>query len=165
MILGKSSYAILVPGLSYSVSTKASYAFTYYIPTHDPHRRWRSGGCGRGCTRDRVDRKWSRVRGGCGRKIQESVHPVDMESDSKKSQHRATLQIAKPDMKYGTRGGNHRYSTERSVSFVDEISVWRIRNGDCCQETSLGGLRLYPDYKGYTGRDATVTNRRQTGRS
>jgi len=44
VILGESSYAILVPGLSHSVSAKVSGMFTYYVPAHDPHRKWGSGG-------------------------------------------------------------------------------------------------------------------------
>ena len=39
VILGESSYAILSPGLSYSVYTTTSGVFTYYVPAHDSHRR------------------------------------------------------------------------------------------------------------------------------
>ena len=37
VILGEGSYAILGPGLSYSVYTMTNGAFTYYVPAHDPH--------------------------------------------------------------------------------------------------------------------------------
>jgi len=37
MVLGEGSYAILGPGLSYSVYTMISGAFAYYVPAHDPH--------------------------------------------------------------------------------------------------------------------------------
>ena len=40
VILRQSSYAILGPGLGYSVSAKASYVFTHNIPGHDPHQRF-----------------------------------------------------------------------------------------------------------------------------
>lgn len=40
VVLRKCPYAILMPGLSYSTSVKASGMFTHYIPTHDSHRRW-----------------------------------------------------------------------------------------------------------------------------
>ena len=36
MVLGKDSYAILGPGLSYSVYAMMSGVFTYYVPAHNP---------------------------------------------------------------------------------------------------------------------------------
>jgi len=58
VILGEGSYAILGPGLSYSVYKTTNGMFTYYVPAHDPHEsQARTEDVG-GVARDRVDRKW-----------------------------------------------------------------------------------------------------------